>query len=541
MSKVLKDPVYGYIQIEGEILSDIIDTPEFQRLRHIEQTSYTPLYSSALHNRFVHSIGVYHLGSLVSSVLFEYVKGNEELSLLGEEKIQHICKDYELACLLHDVGHSPFSHSGEKFYYSCNGAKNEPIFSSLKQYINKKAFKTDFSSCIVNKEIPKQHEIMSAIIGVSKFKHFIHDVEFFARCITGVKYESDSNALIQIKNIFIKLLNSSCIDVDKIDYLIRDAYVTGFETISIDYKRLLSNVEIKKYNGKLELVFNKKALSILENVIYAHDAERKWIQNHPIVLYEAFLVQYAIKSVVDFYKRKNIDLFSEKALSAEGITSPCKIRLLCDDDIIYVMKNELSLPLVNEYFDRKLRRHPIWKSEAEYKVIFDNKKGKDWTKQFASILSKLNNFLEKESPSPILNQDSLSFCEESLDSVKNALDIDEYDKCQFKKKYEDLKQIIMKFQHLSKAMHIDFDFVIIEANRFKTGFSKSELQRMLISFPGFEQPRELKSVTNLLDSLPPDEKNFYYLFYKRKPNSSMTIADFSEKIDKEFNSLIQKL
>ena len=50
MDKLLKDPVYGYISIDKNIMDRIVDDSAFQRLRHIGQTSYTPLYSSALHN-----------------------------------------------------------------------------------------------------------------------------------------------------------------------------------------------------------------------------------------------------------------------------------------------------------------------------------------------------------------------------------------------------------------------------------------------------------------------------------------------------------
>lgn len=540
--KVLKDPVYGYIKLEKNILDKIVDTPEFQRLRHIEQTSYTPLYSSALHNRFVHSIGVYHLGRIASAALLEFIIKDEELkSLNGKKQIQVLCEDFNLACLLHDVGHSPFSHSGEKFYYSLNGSRKEPIFDSLKAVINSSHFTQDFDLCIANKTLPKQHEIMSAIIGADKFRDLITDSEFFARCITGILYKEDKDSLTQVKNVFIQLLNSSCIDVDKIDYLLRDAYVTGFETISIDYIRLLSNVEIKPNKEKLEFVFNKRALSVLENVIYAHDSERKWIQNHPIVLYESFLVQFAIQSVVDFYKKNDINLFSQEALSATGIQKKMKVRLLCDDDIIYTMKNELESDLINEYFDRSIRRHPMWKSEAEFKVIFDNNKGKTWIKAFSEILEKLNNFLEKDCSEPLLNKKALDSCEKKIAEVKNKDGILDYDKQQFTKKYESLHKIIKAFENLANAMGIPFDFVIIKANRFQTGFSKGSLQEMLIDFEGFENPRALKLVTQLLDSLPDEEKNFYYLYYKRDNSASQKLSRFSTEIGNVFAPIIDAM
>lgn len=104
----------------------------------------------------------------------------------------------------------------------------------------------------------------------------------------------------------ISLLNSSVIDVDKLDYLIRDAYITGFETVSIDYERLLRSIRIRKLDDKYEIVYLKGAISVIENVVYAHDAERKWIQNHPVVQYEAYLLQSAIEAIKEKYGDTNI-------------------------------------------------------------------------------------------------------------------------------------------------------------------------------------------------------------------------------------------
>lgn len=63
-NKRFKDPVYGYIDIEDKLIAQVVDTACFQRLRDVIQTSYSPLYASAVHNRFVHSLGVYHLGCM---------------------------------------------------------------------------------------------------------------------------------------------------------------------------------------------------------------------------------------------------------------------------------------------------------------------------------------------------------------------------------------------------------------------------------------------------------------------------------------------
>ncbi len=80
-SKRFKDPIYGYIDIDENIISNIVDTAGFQRLRNVIQTSYSPLYSSAVHNRFVHSLGVYHLGCIVA----ENIARNKDAFLETED------------------------------------------------------------------------------------------------------------------------------------------------------------------------------------------------------------------------------------------------------------------------------------------------------------------------------------------------------------------------------------------------------------------------------------------------------------------------
>ena len=97
-------------------MTDIVDTAVFQRLRRIIQTSYSPLYSSAVHNRFVHSMGVYYLGELTVRQLKKEIAEKTSTSL----DIELFGELFKLACLLHDVGHAPFSHTGEAFYLGEN-------------------------------------------------------------------------------------------------------------------------------------------------------------------------------------------------------------------------------------------------------------------------------------------------------------------------------------------------------------------------------------------------------------------------------------
>ena len=120
--KIAKDPLYGYVSIDADIIEEIIDTKYFQRLRRIEQTSMRCLYPSARHDRFVHSIGTYYLAKLAMDSLEKNLKNGEGFYVddktLGKFRpslrLKSIRFSFEMAALLHDIGHSPFSHTLEE-------------------------------------------------------------------------------------------------------------------------------------------------------------------------------------------------------------------------------------------------------------------------------------------------------------------------------------------------------------------------------------------------------------------------------------------
>ena len=543
--KRLKDPIYGYISIESSVLHEIIDTAAFQRLRRIRQTGYEPLYSSALHNRFIHSLGVYHLGmialeSIVSDICCEYK--DVWNSSWGD--------DFKLACLLHDIGHSPFSHSGENFY------DFDDIGKKIKQILNSASFDTDFDTAKAQSKICKHHELMSAYIGIKTYSNSIKDKEFFVRCITGYTYTisgMESSTESHIKNALILLLNSPCIDVDKIDYLLRDAYVTGFDTIAIDYERLLKNIgfTIAEKQGDTPLVFKKGAISVLENVIYAHDAEQKWIQNHPVIKYETFIVQYIIKKVKEYYEKNySVNLFSEEALTEKGLTllngageqseENC-VRLLCDDDIIFSMKNFLfpetdTFGLMSEYFDRTKRRHAIWKSESEYRAIFDAGELAGIKETFQEQLLKLESFLI-EQDCPILNEVSAKRCKLVCNNNKKRIGsnkkLSDSDKNLQNARYDDILSVIRILKKLSKQCKIPFDFVILKAKRFKSGFTTEALKYLRVEFPDLKQTLVLEKINSTLKSEKNEDLNeFFYLFYKRENNQSIDLSKFISVLKK---------
>ena len=238
--------------------------------------------------------------------------------------------------MLHDLGHAPFSHTGEEFYLE-NG-KRDLLHNSIIELTKD----NDLSKEIESKNYKAApHELMSVIVALKDYSFLFQNDEeksFFARCIIGYPYVKKDSLKYSFLNCIISLLNSAVIDVDKLDYLIRDAYITGFDTVSIDYVRLLQSLKLRKEGQKYQMVYTKGAISVIKNVVYAHDAERKWIQNHPVVQYETYLLQSAIEALKNRYAQVN--LFSYESLTEDGIkiSENYKISLLCDADITFYFK-----------------------------------------------------------------------------------------------------------------------------------------------------------------------------------------------------------
>lgn len=462
--KQFKDPVYGYIEVESRHIP-IINSAEFQRLRNIKQTGYAALYPSALHNRFVHSLGVFHLGKKAINNLRVNI-GDE----LGENfdsvyNWDEIRETFILSCLLHDVGQSPFSHTGEDFYNASTIFEKE--FQDL---IQSSAFDDDATQ----KGTGKPHEAMSAIIGINLLEELKYNVdkEFFARAIMGIEYSSKETKA-QILNCLISMLNGSLVDVDKLDYLMRDAYVTGYSNMKIDYERLLAGYVITKIKTDassdiFKPAFKKGSLSIIENIAYANDLERRWIQSNPTILYDCKLIEHAIIRYNRYMMRKNKKLktygnvFNKVAISDKGFPKEenIKLRLLCDDDIITFLKNEDSSIIGKHYFSRDMRFKPLWKSEAEYNI-----KVKEGIahKKLKGLLDVLRDNV-KEFELFFMNDEEIQRLENGKAEESGEI----------QNKYTQPLYLLKFFEKFADANGLDFQFAIIRERAFISNRRKME-------------------------------------------------------------------
>lgn len=275
-TKKFRDTIHGYIDIPDIIVSNIIDTQQFQRLRYIEQTSMRSLYPAARHDRFIHSLGVYWLGQQA----FQYFRLNSQNELSEEEK--KVLTDnwwnkqeilFCLACLLHDCAHAPFSHTLENMYIlrqkSIAGKRSyglekgskiaELDYELLEACKSERAFPGDFlqKDGVGYNGVGAPHEKMSAYCVIKEYKDAIKnickkilekeiedkDIIFIVRMIIGCTYKK-SDTEKSVKNCIISMLNSSSIDVDGLDYIVRDAYMSGIDNFNIDYQRILSSFTI---------------------------------------------------------------------------------------------------------------------------------------------------------------------------------------------------------------------------------------------------------------------------------------------------------
>lgn len=278
--KVFKDSVHGYINVPQCFVEHLIDTEVFQRLRNIDQTGMRVLYPNAKHDRFGHSLGVFHLGCKAVDALLENFSNDDYWHIRSDsKKLVFWAKNkvlFLIACLLHDIGHAPFSHSLEnivldnsegdsrflqRLVYELNRRENwgetveenhikaasheeigaffimekmedaiESVFDDLIQM--------DYPSVGTDNILYAEHYSYKPMIDKEGFQR---DICFIARMILGLKYTGFEPEK-QIRNCFIELLNGSNFDVDKLDYVIRDTQMSGISNINVDVERLLGSV-----------------------------------------------------------------------------------------------------------------------------------------------------------------------------------------------------------------------------------------------------------------------------------------------------------
>lgn len=271
----IRDPLWDTIRIDPTARR-IIDSPAFQRLRYIRQLGHAHLvYPGANHTRFDHAVGVYHLARRALRVLGE----RDDLSQVDSAD----CAAVPFAALLHDIGHYPFSHALEE---------------------------------LEAERIPGHHE---ALVG-----RFLVEGDV-AAALADVAPDAAARIEALIRGVSdnpLQGLVSGSLDLDKIEYLKRDALFCGVPYGEVDVDRLLHALAVltDPATGRVELGVHEKGVAALESLLFAKYQMFRNVYWH-----------HAVRAATVLYKRVVSDALEH------GLVSPGELVGATDEGLMHLI------------------------------------------------------------------------------------------------------------------------------------------------------------------------------------------------------------
>ncbi|NYT05053.1 MAG: HD domain-containing protein [Methanomicrobiales archaeon] len=218
--KIIKDPVHGYVEVEEGILP-ILDSPPVQRLRYIRQLGFSHLvYPGANHTRFEHALGTMYLAGMLS----------RQLGLAPDETAI-----VTTAALLHDIGHGPYSHATEPLMRTYTGRDHTDIRGLLTA--------GDLAGRLEERGIDPA-EIAALVDGTHRLAGIIHGE----------------------------------LDVDRMDYLLRDAHYTGVPYGTVDAQRLIHSIKLAEPG----IVLDESGIHAAESLLIARTLMRPAVYFHHV-------------------------------------------------------------------------------------------------------------------------------------------------------------------------------------------------------------------------------------------------------------------
>jgi len=381
----IRIPVSGSIMLSKEVRK-IIDTPEFQRLRGIRQLGTARyVFPGATHTRFEHSLGTYHLSLRYLNSLLDWPRFKEAIVPIDES-----IKLITLSALLHDIGHYPYSHWIEE--------------------IN--SFKRDI-------DLPEHEKRAESIINNSKIRKIIEeDWNVSADLIGKIIACNDLSGVQVLINSFI----NSIIDVDKLDYLIRDSIHCGVNYgKGIDIDRIIDSLVIDSTGTTIALT--DKGRSCLLSILNCRN-----------IMYQEVYWHKTKKACDSMFKRFMYDFIEESPESNDVI----KEYLSKSDDVLANILyhksidkdyNNLIAPFAYKgreiykpafiIFRSNLREHPEMLNTIKFFNSFNKKSYKDNIETNNRLISELSDKLNKRiKPTEILIEKT---------SIKTGSEISEID------------------------------------------------------------------------------------------------------------------
>jgi uncharacterized protein len=327
--KIFNDPIHGFITVPKGIILKLIDHPYVQRLRRIRQLGLGYLvFPAAEHSRFSHAIGALELGQRVLKNL------REKDTTISDAEIEGTL----IAILLHDIGHGPLSHTLEHTLI------------------------TDFN-----------HELMSLAIMKELNRQFRGALD------TAIEIFTD-----QHPKKFLHQLISSQLDIDRLDYLMRDSFFTGVSEGSVGINRILKTMRVFRGN----VVIEKKGIYAIENYILSRRLMYMQVYLHKTVLSADALLKmifrrlrWLIDNGMEIHQPSiALKFFLEKRPSSKKTISKEMIEMytLLDDHDIYLSikywmhsKDPVLSDLCSRFLNRSLFRTTFFPGTPSRKILKD--------------------------------------------------------------------------------------------------------------------------------------------------------------------------
>lgn len=345
-----------------------------------------------------------------------------------------------------------------------------------------------FLLCIASEELGKSIIVISAIVDLMaeeinwrsfwkklrNHKDKTGTIEFFENAVVS----SDDNftpwrtVAEQISDFEEIKMASLYADIFQVDFF------TPNEIISAEMTKAIAKPGADEY----EVAFKKGALSVIENVIFANDLERRWIQSHPSILYDCWLVDGLLVQFDEYMRnvapmtpdgnkpaQKPSTVFTKDALSSQGVQGlVAPLRLLCDDDIICYAKNIDNSFYGKQYFSRKDRFKPLWKTEASYENLTNGVFGDRF---LSEITSSLRCLISPQAEGVLINQNFIDSINKQLEKAEKA----ELSTASYTTSLG-ICDIFKKFKEENSLP--DFEFVVLFTRKFQSAYKKDGLNQM---------------------------------------------------------------
>ena len=297
---IIRDPLWNNIRVEGAA-ERLVDTRAFQRLRYVRQLGHAYLvYPGATHTRFEHALGAHHLAGRTLAML----AANGELRGIPE----HECEVARAAALLHDVGHYPFSHALEEIGVEHHEAVARPLITGGPV--------ADVLRDVAGADAPDR----------------VH------RLVCGT---SDSP---------LQGLISGSLDLDKLEYLKRDALMCGVPYGEIDVDRLLHSLVLldDPEHGRRAVGVHEKGLAALESLLFAK-----------YQMYRNVYWHHAVRAATAMYKRLVDDALRAGTLLPQGLSAHT------DEGLLLALAEPSPPPLLSALRERRLHKRVVEHPAAE--------------------------------------------------------------------------------------------------------------------------------------------------------------------------------